>query len=754
MFHTLLLSVFFCDGRYHGLDTSGRPEWPPSPARLFQALVSGAAQGLVLCEDDIDAFRWLEELSRASAPIIVAPSVRNTRGFINYVPNNNDMVIKNGTLQRIGKVNTDKLIKPCLFDAAVPFLYAWTFAPDPDAGRHARIICEIAGNLYQLGRGVDMAWAQGEVVDENEADIRLRERFGILWRANKSGHGKMLSCPHPGSLRSLTERFSKTRERFKIVGTGKKASRLFSQPPKPSFTQVPYDSPSTFLLFDIRRTGAFAPQPFEHAVLLTEKIRDLALERLKASDWQRENPKRAAHIERVFVGQGATEAEKALRISITPLASIGHMHAVRSIRRVLVTVPPDCPIAIGDIAWAFSGLLLDIDPETGEVPVEAVELVPAEDRRMLMYYGIENTGPARLWRTVTPAVLPERAARRRIDPHRMCEEAKGGAERSRENAMAETAVRQALRHAGIDAPVQAIQVQREPFEAKGQRAEAFAKGTRFAKERLWHVQITFAPPMAGPLLIGDGRYLGLGLMAPVRRTEGIFAFAIADGLADHAEPLALTRALRRAIMARVQKKIGEHATLPAFFTGHAADGAPARSGRHAHLAFVFDALRKQLLIIAPHILEHREAFENERDNLHILESAIEEFHELRAGPAGKLSLLACHVDTQADLLFACSSTWESLTPYRVTRHAKLNHAAAALAADLLAECQRAGFPRPQIEITKTVSAPGAGLSGLAKLRFHGIVAGPVLLGRDRHFGGGLFTASGQEKRYRSRQDDR
>jgi CRISPR-associated protein Csb2 len=96
---------------------------------------------------------------------------------------------------------------------------------------------------------------------------------------------------------------------------------------------------------------------------------------------------------------------------------------------------------------------------------------------------------------------------------------------------------------------------------------------------------------------------------------------------------------------------------------------------------------------------------------------------------------------QDDPLFARSSTWENLRPYRVTRHAKLSHAAAALEADLLAECLRAGFPRPQIEVTKTFAKLGIGLFGLAKLRFHGAAAGPVLLGRDRHFGGGLFVAT-------------
>ena len=365
----------------------------------------------------------------------------------------------------------------------------------------------------------------------------------------------------------------------------------------------------------------------------------------------------------------------------------------------------------------------------------------ADDPSMTAHYGMDSDRKSRLWRTATPAALPvappARATRRRIR-----ERAKDGGERLREHAAAEWAVRQALRQAGIYTSVQAIRVQREPFEAKGKRAESFAPGTRFARGRLWHVEIAFTRRASGPLLIGDGRYLGLGLMAPVQRIEGVFAFAIADGLTNEAEPLGLARALRRAIMGRVHQKMGERTALPPFFTGHVADGVPARSGRHEHLAFVFDAPRKRLLIFAPHIVERREASKDERDNLRSLEDALYDFRELRAGPAGRLSLSPRHVDMQDDPFFTHARTWRGLTPYRVTRHARVSDAAAALEADLLAECWRAGLPRPQIEVAKTFAQPGAGLFGWVTLRFSTAVGGPLLLGRDRHFGGGLFVPAG------------
>jgi CRISPR-associated protein Csb2 len=86
-----------------------------------------------------------------------------------------------------------------------------------------------------------------------------------------------------------------------------------------------------------------------------------------------------------------------------------------------------------------------------------------------------------------------------------------------------------LRHAGLRAGVTDIHVQREPFDRRGWRAEVFAVGTRFAKERLWHVDLEFESPTVGPLPIGDGRFLGLGVMQPAQSDARVLAFSILSG---------------------------------------------------------------------------------------------------------------------------------------------------------------------------------------------------------------------------------
>ncbi len=740
----LLISVRLHDNRYHGAG-----DWPPAPARLFQALTAGAARGERLEGDFPEALGWLEGLAE---PDVMAPRNRAGRGFVSFVPNN-AMDAINGGVHRIGEIRTTKSIKPVLFDGRVPFLYAWRFEPSDEASRRADAMCTLAERLYQLGRGVDMAWAWGEILDESELEARLASHGGMLYRPMKSGSGVFLDCPMPGSLLSLERRFRAQGQRFEVSVEDGKVRVTFTQAPKPRFRSVTYNSPPVLRLFDLSAPSpeaAFAPWPQERASTLVIHLRDVAAARLRDT-----LPERPGEIERALIGREATEADKAARVRIVPLPSIGHHHTERSIRRVLIEVPPNCPIDVGDIVWAFSAIVVNagkIDTETGEILEEETRLVPAAEESMLAHYGVDDSQSYREWRTVTPAALPERAARRRVDPRRLRDEAKPGSERTREQHAAATAVLQALRHARIDAPVDTIRVQREPFAAKGARTEAFAHGTRFAKERLWHVEIDFAQPVTGPLIFGDGRYMGLGLMAPVRRIEGVHCFAILDGLAGRVAETALAQALRRAVMARVQDTIGRRERLPEFFSGHQPSREPSRSGAHEHLAFAADLLRRRLLIVAPHVLEGREPTSLERKYVATLDSSVADLEDLRAGAAGRLKLSRTAIDPHGDPLFAPAQIWESVTDYQPTRYAKCTTNSEALMLDVRSELNRRGIAAPtQIEVTEVHEGLRGGLAGRLRLHFVNIICGPILIGRTRHFGGGLFAAATSRSRETHRQ---
>ena len=600
------------------------------------------------------------------------------------------------------------------------------------------MICSLAENLYQLGRGIDMAWAWGELLEEQRLDELLTAHPGRVFRPSPGKSAATLPSPCPGSLESLERRYRAYGERFRYVKDRKTLKVVFRQPPRPRFRPATYESAPSRAVYELRDAtaeAAFAPWPLTRVSALVVRLRDGAVERLKQA-----LPKRSAEIDRVLVGRkpdGTNDGPAEDRVRIMPLPSIGHVHADHEVRRVLVEVPPTCPLPVPDVHWAFSGLHV-ADAETGEI--QAV-LTRTEDNALLRQYGLEEDRGHPAWRTVTPAALPEDARRRRIDPARKREEAKAGDERAREQARAAVAVSQALRHAGVGANVEAIHVQREPFEGNGARAEPFAVGTRFAKERLWHVEIRFVEPVTGPLVIGDGRFLGLGLMAPLRKVQGVHVFAIEAGTGDNFEEADVVRAWRRAVMARVQATIGPSETPSPFYSGHELDGPPAKSEQHSHLAFAFDRDGSRLLVIAPHVVDRRPARPDEERHLETLERALTGMSELRAGTAGLLRIRPTTVQLDTDPLFAASRNWESVTPYRVTRHPRGVTAEEALAIDLRAECQRRGLPVPRVVTSDCHSLPGVGLEGRVRLHFNVVVEGPLLLGKSRYKGGGLFRGS-------------
>lgn len=725
---SILISVRFIGPRYHGLEPDGRPEWPPSPARLFQALVAAAAHGAALAKEDRSALEWLERLD---PPIIAAPARHKGQPFGHFMPNN-DMDTVGGDPARTSEIRSaTKRFHPQIFGRETPFLYLWWF----DDGRdHAERIQTIALRLYQLGRGVDMAWAVAEVLGEEEAKSRLAMHTGAIHRPTNCGDGRKLPCPARGSLQSLLERYERGRARFRPIiepaPTRKDPSRTkmvgqsFAQPPKPKFHKASYDSPPVRFLYELRdmaKDAAFLPWSMKEIVRLVETVRNNAAERMKGAF-----PGDSATIERVFgLARDMTEADKSRRLRIIPLPSIGHPHADRGIRRVLVEIPPNCPLSAKDIDWALSA----IDRETGEI---LGMLVHAAEQGMLGYFGIEDNDKIsyRIWRTITPMALS--ASR----PH----DRKKGTERAAIERDAAVAVVQALRHAGIAAKPVSIRVQREPFYSRGACAEDFAPGTRFPSARLWHVEIVFAQPLRGPLVVGDGRYLGLGLMAAVRQVEGAHAFSVADGLVGHADPRRVCQMLRRAVMNLVQVQLGPQTTLPTFFTGHEADGSPARRGGRTHLAFAFDAARQRLLVIAPHLLEKRPPSHQERGYLVVLDAALRDLRELRAGSAGLLKLESSAIAGDDDPVFAHAKTWINQTEYRPTRYSKGATPEEAIAADVELELRRRGFPIPaSIEKLGVSRGPRGGLNAQLTLVFSTAVRGPLLLGKDCSFGCGLFV---------------
>ena len=120
--------------------------------------------------------------------------------------------------------------------------------------------------------------------------------------------------------------------------------------------------------------------------------------------------------------------------------------------------------------------------------------------------------PSRRWVSSTPIALPK---------HPGSLSRGTVAARAKAWKTAESSVATACEHVGLPRPL-AIEISLDPFVSGAHpatRFPAFGQNGRDGqriKRQLIHASLTFERPVAGPLMIGTGRFLGLGLMRPAR----------------------------------------------------------------------------------------------------------------------------------------------------------------------------------------------------------------------------------------------
>lgn len=160
MSESLCISVTFLDPRYHGRGDGGAPEWPPSPMRLFQAMVAGNGQMLDPGSDIYLALRWLET---QPPPTVVAPPGKVGTACPLYVPNNAmDLVAKSWGRGKheasIAEHRTLKTVRPTHLRGGDTVHYLWPIAFTADAPPEAPLARAVE-NMVALGWGIDLVVA-------------------------------------------------------------------------------------------------------------------------------------------------------------------------------------------------------------------------------------------------------------------------------------------------------------------------------------------------------------------------------------------------------------------------------------------------------------------------------------------------------------------------------------------------------------------------------------------------------------------
>ncbi len=482
----LCISVTFLDPLFHGKKEEDTPEWPPSPMRLFQALLAGSRAGCRnsrWSSDNQDPFRaaycWLEQ---CEPPQILAPEASSTVGYTLFVPNN-DSDKKFDRQDRL----TSKVARPhrISIGGQVPDLrkrlyYLWPIPEEqwPTARRHAELICHEARHLLTLGWGIDQTVGNGSILTNTEAALLPGRRWWswdndrsgqIGWRVPKEGSLKDLEDVHESFLNRMNgHRFNPTRK-----------LKQFDSVTYRSAATLP---PRSCALFELPEGVAFRQETTNEIAAI---LRSLVCREKHRLDFQEQFSEDS---EVYLAGHTGGGEQSPHRFSYLPLPSIGHPHADGMIRRLLIAEPIS-----GDgfhAKWAQKRLKNQVlRDKYGNERGFLLDLWRQSSHVMVGRYISES----RNWSSVTPVIVPG------FDDGK--------------HAKAEKLLLKAIWQAGLPIDVVTeLTMRKAPFWPGSLHPRYYHRPRYLKHFPAWHVRLQFREPISGPLAIGAGRHVGLGLM--------------------------------------------------------------------------------------------------------------------------------------------------------------------------------------------------------------------------------------------------
>jgi CRISPR-associated protein Csb2 len=497
MSNVLCITVRFLDPmpQFHGRADGGEPEWPPSPLRLFQALVDAAASRWRDLRFDDYAKPFLRWLEKQAPPTIIAP-IHHIGVPVRIAVPNNDLDVWAGPLSRglqpkrqpnelktMKTVRTTRLI-PASGDA-VHYLFPLA-ETDTEFATHHETLCTATRSITHLGWGVDMVAGNASEMSEEETAKLTGER----WRPAAGASATQLRVPRVETLLALMEKHTAFLNRLPNDG-------FRPMQPLTAFDMVGYrrdTDPASreYVAFRIMSVDPDDPNP---AFDTSRRCRDVAAWVRHATgevckDWP--FPNYAAFVHGHDENGNQTKGERAdERFMYLPLPTINHaLNRVKSIRRVLIAAPPGFQDRIDWIRRRLPGQELVWDNKV----VGLLNLLPTSDWVLNRYIGPKEG--SRTWSTVTPVVWPGHDDR---DPEK--------AERILRRAFVDAGVSREL----VDG-ITEIAWRPVGFRAGADLASRYCLPDRLKGQR-YHVRVRFAHPIRGPLAVGAGRYRGFGLFA-------------------------------------------------------------------------------------------------------------------------------------------------------------------------------------------------------------------------------------------------
>lgn len=461
---TLRIAVEWHDGTYHG------KEWPPSPFRVFQALIAGYS---VHRRGDSDCAAAMQHLETLPAPAITAPEAMPRKPVAASVPHNDGDLVLEALARGAWEKARSRRVKGKTIRTRHSYGFTGEVAYDWQATdetvEHAAVLTEIARSVTAVGQGIDAAMVRAEVVNQPSAVQ------GVRYEPSPAGRCR-LSVPYRGAFADLEARYRQFRSR---VGDGQVGAVRELQPLEAGYTSEFELPPIRCAVFALRDPN---DGPFAWDGTRAMEIAAMVRHAIGAAARQSGLPEDA-----VSALMGHRDAQ---RIWIQPLPNVGHQHADGRIRRVLLTAPE----SVNEDNWTDVTERLagrSLVPVGRQAPAAILVPITARDPVTASF-----RGSARVWTTATPVVLP-------------------GYDRRRGKPRPERALRRLFRHAGIaESLVESVTLEPAGRLAGSTHPARYRRPCHLAHYPCRHMTVIWKHRVTGPVALGAGIGYGLGLFLP------------------------------------------------------------------------------------------------------------------------------------------------------------------------------------------------------------------------------------------------
>lgn len=552
----LTLEVQLLTGRYTAtvFNDRAKAEWPPHPARIYSALVAALHDEPSPPEEEEHALAWL---ANAGAPSIVASGAETRAQSVVYVPTNDATALRELDPRRLGAlVDAEAALAAARDDkartkaqkkrdsvAAKLLDYCRQQAERSTCG------ADSAAEVLPGGRSrqprtfptalpdqpvVHLSWPADPASDVVDALDRVAARVARLGHSSSLVSMRFTAAPPADDTRTKLVPDERGATILRVPSEGQlqrlrdaHAQHQQVQPRMLPAAFVAYADEAALPVETTRPTGAFGsddwlvfqvvppPDGGRRRLLslpLAEKVaRALRGTLIRAAD---------GDLPEALSGHTADGAPAARpHLAYVPLADVGHPHASGTILGVALVPPRDLTPADRETLWATIARAEDAGLEADD------PLAPGILRLVL-----GRAGEVHLRRLTQPAAAktlqPERwtrPARRWASASAIALDRNPGDLNSRDaaslqkaTAAAEDALLAACERQGLPRPA-AVWIHRRPLPQGCPKAGAFmpfpARG-RGPRRVCVHAELLFDEPVEGPLLLGAGRYFGLGLFVP------------------------------------------------------------------------------------------------------------------------------------------------------------------------------------------------------------------------------------------------